>query len=43
MLSVIEEVAASQKQNENTTKKRAQLFGATSSPLQAEEPLRQAR
>ena len=37
MLSVMEEVAVGQKQNENTTRKRTQLFGATQSPPQAEE------
>ena len=43
MLSVIEEAAVDQKQNENTTRKRAQLFGATQSPPQAEELLPQPR
>jgi hypothetical protein len=33
----MEKAAADQKQNENTRKKRAQLFDATQSPPQAEE------
>jgi hypothetical protein len=37
MLSVIEEAGIDQKQDENTTGKRTQLFGAMQSAPQAEE------
>jgi hypothetical protein len=37
----MEKAAADQKQNENTRKKRAQLFDATQSPPRAEELLQQ--